>query len=115
MRELRPTFNYKHGKSGTSEYSIHSGILDRCYNSNATFYKYYGGRGIGVCDQWRGENGFSNFLRDMGDKPSKEYQIDRIDNDGDYSPENCRWTTAKDNTRNRSNNALYTFKGKHSV
>jgi hypothetical protein len=112
MRELRPTFNYKHGKSGTSEYSIYSGILARCYNPNATHYKNYGGRCIGVCDQWLGEDGFLNFFKDMGLQPSIHHQIDRIDNNGNYCPENCRWVLAKENARNRRNNKLYTYEGK---
>lgn len=87
-----------HGMSYTSTFRIWTGILRRCLNSNFKAYKYYGGRGITVCERWK--NSFENFLSDMGERP-KNLQIDRINNNGNYEPSNCRWVTAKENNHNR--------------
>lgn len=84
---------YRHGMAGTPIYKLWAGILSRCYNPKVRIYKYYGGRDITVCDRW---HDFINFYADMGDRP-KGMQIDRIDNNKGYSPDNCRWVTSKDN------------------
>lgn len=86
----------KKGKSPT--YSSWDGIIQRCNNPNCKAYKHYGGRGITVCERW---NKFENFLADMGENPSKGYSIDRIDVNGNYEPSNCRWATAKEQSRNK--------------
>jgi hypothetical protein len=79
--------------SATPTYRIWTGIFTRCYNPKNNIYKYYGARGIQVCDRWKD---FRNFYADMGERP-KGLQLDRIDNNKHYSPDNCRWVTAKEN------------------
>lgn len=86
--------------------NVYSNMKARCYNKNYDFYYRYGGRGIRVCDRWLGKYGFQNFLSDMGDRP-EGYQLDRIDNDGNYSPENCRWVDKYTQMGNTSNTKVY--------
>lgn len=74
------------------------------YNAPKHLHKHYADKGIKICDSWTGENGFINFLRDMGPRPSKAYSLDRKDNDGNYEPGNCRWATIHQQNSNRSNN-----------
>lgn len=89
------------GDRWSSEYIVWSGIKSRCYNKKGTGYKYYGGRGIKMCDEWL--HSFNTFLSDMGRKPKANSQIDRIDNDGNYEPSNCHWISPIDNVRKRRN------------
>lgn len=98
-----------HGMVGTVVYKTWENMKKRCTNPNVPNYERYGGRGIKVCDRWL--NSFENFYSDMGDLPFEKAQIDRIDNNGDYSPENCRWVSAKENSRNKRNNRKHTFNG----
>lgn len=99
----------KHGMSKTSEASIWRNMKYRCNNPNASNYANYGGRGIKVCDRWL--ESFENFFEDMGERPSKEHSLDRIDNTKGYSPDNCRWATSKEQARNRRDCRLITFRG----
>ena len=81
----------------------------RCNSPSSRGWKYYGGRGIKVCERWLFS--FENFYADMGAKPSREHSLDRIDVNGDYEPSNCRWATPKEQCRNRRNNRLVTLNG----
>lgn len=97
-------FKSPHGRARTPEHRVWCHIKGRCLNENDKSYIHYGGRGIGICEEWR--NSFDSFLRDMGERPSHKHQIDRIDNSKGYSKENCRWVTSRVNNRNRRSTKL---------
>lgn len=107
--ELTRERSTTHGMSKSPEYGIWNGIITRCYNSNATDYPAYGGLGIGMSDDWR--NSFEAFYRDMGPRPTPAHSIDRIDNDGEYCKENCRWATPIMQASNKDFITLYEFNG----
>jgi hypothetical protein len=109
--ELNP--NYKHGEAKkfqeSKEYNTWQRIKGRCYcKTNAKYYAY-GERGIKMCDRWL--NSFENFLSDMGRCPKDKYSIDRINNDGNYEPGNCKWSTIKEQAQNTRTNLYIEMDG----
>jgi hypothetical protein len=94
--------------SGTPEYAAWSHMIQRCQNPRTPFYENYGGRGIKVCREW---TTFDQFYADMGRRPTPQHSLDRIDNNGHYNPENCRWADARIQQNNRGNCHYLTFNG----
>lgn len=96
---------FKHGDTAggvtTCEFRSWASMMTRCMNPNYCKWDRYGGRGITVCERWRK---YENFLADMGRRPAKYYSLDRIDNDGNYEPSNCRWATPYQQVSNKSSN-----------
>lgn len=101
------------GFSNHNLYPVYHSMIARCHNIKSDAYYRYGGRGIMVCDRWRGKRGFYNFLNDMGERPSREYSIDRKDNNKGYCPENCRWATKIEQENNKSTNRLIQYKNEN--
>ena len=98
----RNTENSNNAKEGMSFHPLYQtwlGMKGRCNNPNNPIYKYYGGRGIKVCDRWK--NSFEDFLNDMGEKPHPDYSLDRINNKGNYEPNNCKWSSVSEQMINR--------------
>lgn len=112
-REKRLISSLTHGEKANGrtspEYLTWINIRQRCGNPNSEDFQNYGGRGISVCGHWR--DSFANFLEDMGRRPSPEHSIDRIDNDGNYEPSNCRWATRIQQQRNKRSNHFVTVDG----
>jgi hypothetical protein len=98
----------KHGMTKTRMYEIWSSMKKRCENKHSKSYDRYGGRGIKVCERWKD---FENFYEDMKDNYQDNLTIDRIDNDGNYEPGNCRWITQQDQLNNYSRNVNITIDG----
>lgn len=103
-------WNATHGDSLSPEYKAWVKMLMRCYNPNTVRFERWGGRGIVVCESWRVS--YLAFLADMGRRPTAGHQLDRIDNDANYEPGNCRWATAAEQARNTKRTVLLTLNGK---
>lgn len=108
-RDLSVARSTKHGMFGTPEYHAWTHMKGRCNSPSHSDYRNYGGRGISVCPAWQS---FENFLADMGLRPSPQHSLDRINNDGDYEPLNCRWATVIEQSRNRRTCTFITFDGR---
>lgn len=100
--------NKKHGMVKSPEYQAWRKMKSRCERPKDAAYPRYGGRGITVCDRW---SSFDNFIADMGERPSAQHSLDRIDNDGGYSPENCQWRTSQEQNCNRRNTVMVEYRG----
>ncbi len=113
MIEFISKLGLKHGhvknKRATPEYKAWQHIKSRCYNLKDKSYADYGGRGIIMCDEWIDD--FSKFLEDMGERPSKIHSVDRIKNEGNYEKNNCKWSTRKEQNKNKRNNIWIEYKG----
>lgn len=98
-----------HGRSRSPEYRNWCAMKERCYSESHKNHGLYGGRGIQVCDRW--VNSFENFLADMGKRPFPRATVERVDGNGNYSPENCVWATQEKQTHNKSNNRILEYAG----
>jgi hypothetical protein len=100
-KDLITKRNWKHGQAKRTHksltYRIWCGMITRCYNANRREFKYYGGRGIKVCKRW---HKFANFFADMGPCPAR-YSIERVNNDGNYTPSNCKWIPQREQAKNQ--------------
>ena len=102
-----------HGLQDTAEYRAWAAMIRRCENKNWWGYKFYGGRGVRVCQKWR--MSFLVFLEDVGMRPNPKLTLDRIDNKKGYRPGNVKWSTMKEQCRNRRSNRIVRFRGKRML
>lgn len=107
--ELVSAARTKHGQSSTRDYGLWATMIQRCHDEKCDSYRYYGAKGIKVCDKWRN---YENFAHDMLPRPFPSASIDRIDNSLGYSKENCRWATSKAQARNTTSNLMVQIDGK---
>lgn len=103
----------KHGQYKTKEYAAWVAMQTRCYNQKTHNFRNYGGRGITVYSQWIGN--FDQFLKDVGPSPTVEHSLDRINNNGNYEPGNVKWSTTKEQARNKSTNFFITINGETKI
>lgn len=112
-RELTVRRSRTHGMTNSPEWLTWRRMRARCYNENCDSYPHYGGRGIRVCDRWL--ESFQSFLEDMGPRPTDRHSIDRINVNGDYEPNNCRWATPEQQGSNRTCNRVLTANGETAI
>ncbi len=114
-RERNAIHGYTRGYKARSEYSTWQSMIHRCHRTSWINYCDYGGRGVYVCDRWRfgenGKSGFECFIADMGDKPTLSHTIERNRSLDPYAPDNCRWATRTEQSRNRKSNRIVSYKG----
>lgn len=110
LKERLSNISKTHGMSNTRTYRCWATMITRCTNKNIPKYKNYGERGIAVCKEWR--ESFQVFLNDMGVCPDKNHSIDRINNNGNYQKDNCKWSNKIEQCSNKNNNSKYNYKGK---
>ena len=104
-----PSIHKKITRRENSTYGLYHGMKSRCLNKNNRAYKNYGGRGIKICKRWL--ESFDNFYADMGEAPSKNFTLDRINNNGNYTPSNCRWASKTDQNNNTRNVRYFKYQG----
>lgn len=112
-RALKLAFNIQVEVAKTPEYACWVHMLVRCSKESDPSFHRYGGRGIKVCNEWK--NSFVEFYLDMGPRPSKKHSIERKDNDGDYTPNNCHWATRIEQANNTSQNRVLEFAGERKT
>lgn len=105
----RPAHNKTHGESQTKLYRHWISMIYRCTNPQNAAYKWYGARGIKVCNEWKTYEGFKQWV--LSTRPDESYTVERIDVDGDYCPENCKWIPNSEQANNRTTNVLITYNG----
>ena len=108
-RDCKGRFSVTHNSSFKCEYSIWANMLYRCNNENSSLYHNYGGRGIKVSDEW---STYEKFISDMGERPTLNHSLERIDVNADYCKSNCKWATKKEQARNRRNSSFIFIDGK---
>lgn len=110
----KPRVEYGIYKKYNYEAQSYLCMIRRCTDKHNPSYQRYGGAGVTIVKKWLGENGFANFIKDMGRRPLGK-TLDRIDNSKGYSPDNCRWSSIKEQNRNRRTNIFYIYNGKKMV
>lgn len=111
-KERISKLNLSHGNTNTRLYHIWGGIKTRCYNKQSSSYRLYGDKGVIVCNEWLGKNGFINFYNwSMSNGYSDDLTIDRIDNNGNYEPSNCRWADKKTQSNNTRRTVFLEYNG----
>ena len=115
MASQTPTIPLPLTRRFPREYSIWADMKKRCTNRKCKEYRYYGQRGIRVCQRWSGKNGFKHFIEDLGPQPFKRASVHRKDNDGNYTPKNVVWADPKTQARHMRTNRVLVYKGKRMI